>query len=365
MGQYDECSMRSAVYHGPEDIRIESRDPKPLKSNSVRIDVEYCGICGSDVHEYTAGPLAIPSETPHPLTDAVAPVPLGHEFSGLVAECGEDVTSFAPGDRVTVNPALWCGECRYCQDGHYQRCVHGGSIGLSGAPGGFAETAVLQESMVVPLPERVSLKHGALVEPYSVALHAIRRSGFKPGDAIAVFGAGPIGLCIVDIASNAGATDIFVSEPRAIRRENARQIGATETLDPQESSPIHHISAETDGGVEIAFESAGVAETVNQAVRSTLKGGTVTLISVFEESISVQPNFVMMAERSITGSIAYQTGPRARDGEFGVITEMLARDSLTPDALITSEIELEDIVANGFEQLIGPNSDQIKVLVSP
>lgn len=356
--------MRAAVYHGRGEVRVEERDERTVGPESVRIDVAVCGLCGSDVHEYAAGPLAIPDAQAHELTGETLPVTMGHEFSGRVSEVGEDVTDVGVGDRVTVNPAIWCGECRYCVAGSYQRCRYGGSIGLSGGGGGLAENVVVPATQVVPLPEEVSFSHGALVEPYSVALHAIRRSSIRAGSTVAVFGAGPIGLCVTELAAVAGATDVVVSEPREARRAAAREMGATDVIDPAETNPIHYLSSELDGGVEVAFEVAGVEPTVTQSIRSTLKGGEVVLISVFEDEVSVQPNYVMMAERTLTGSIAYETGPRAADGEFGSVTKLLRDGVLDPTPLVTSEIALNDVVADGFERLLDESSDEIKVLVS-
>lgn len=356
--------MRAAVYHGRGDVRIEDRAEQALEPDTVRIDVATCGLCGSDVHEYAAGPLAIPDEHEHALTGETRPVTLGHEFSGTVSEVGAGVDTVAVGDRVTVNPAIWCGDCRYCQEGAYHRCRYGGSIGLSGGGGGLAENVVVPATQVVPLHDDVSLEHGALVEPYSVALHAIRRSNVRAGSTVAVFGAGPIGLCVTELAAVAGATEVFVSEPRAARRAVAREMGATEVVDPAETNPIKHISAATDGGVEVAFEVAGVEQTVTQSVRTTLKGGQVVLISVFEDEIAVQPNFVMMAERTVTGSIAYETGPRAASGEFGRVVDLLADGTLDPSPLVSNIIPLADVVEHGFERLVDLESDDTKILVS-
>ncbi|WP_276260548.1 2,3-butanediol dehydrogenase [Haloglomus litoreum] len=355
--------MRAAVYHGRRDVRIEAVDPRPVGPTDVAVDIAYCGICGSDVHEYAAGPIAIPADEPHPLTGETLPLTLGHEFSGTVREVGEDVERVAAGDRVTVNPAIWCGDCKFCQRGDHNLCVTGGSIGLAGWGGGLAERAVVPASQVVPVPAGVGLDDAALAEPYAVALHAVRRSRLRAGDDAAVFGAGPIGLGVAQLARLAGANRLFVSEPAAGRRSVAGELGAR-TLDPAETDPVGHVSGLTDGGVAVAFEAAGAEPALRDAVRTTDRGGEVVLISVFEEEIAIQPNFVMMAERSLVGSIAYGTGPRAAAGEFAAVLDMLADGRLDPEPLVTDRIDLDDVVADGFEALIDPDG-QVKILVSP
>lgn len=355
--------MRAAVYHGPGDVRVEETDTRPIGPADVEIEVAYCGICGSDVHEYTAGPIAIPEDDPHPLTGDTLPLTMGHEFSGTVIEVGPDVANVEIGDRVTVNPAIWCGECQFCRRGDYHLCVAGGSIGLAGWGGGLAERVVVPASQIVPVPQDVSLEAAALAEPYSVALHAVRRSNLRPGDDAAVFGAGPIGLAIAQVAQVAGAGRTFVSEPQPGRRRVAERIGA-ETVDPTEADPVRLVSARTDGGVDVAYEAAGVDSALRQAIRTTLKGGEVTLVSVFEGDAAVKPNFLMMAERSIVGSIAYETGPHAADSEFADVLAWFAEGRLDPLPLVTDRIDLDSVVEAAFEALADA-PEQVKVLVSP
>lgn len=360
---YEVAGMRAAVYHGREDVRVEETERRPVGPDDVEIAVAFCGLCGSDVHEYGAGPIAIPDDEPHPLTGETLPLVVGHEFSGTVTQTGDRVDRFEAGDRVTVNPAIWCGDCRYCHAGDYHLCAVGGSIGLSGWGGGLAERAVVPASQVVPVPDGVGLEAAALAEPYAVALHAVRESSLRPGDAAAVFGAGPIGLAVAQVSRLAGSDRTFVSEPRAGRRSVADALGFR-TIDPAAAHPPREISAATDGGVAVAYEAAGVEAALNQAVRTASKGGEVTLISVFEESASVQPNYVMMAERTVRGSLAYETGPRAADGEFADVLAMFEDGRLDPEPLVTDRIDLSEVVESGFEPLADPG-ERVKVLVSP
>ncbi|TKR25142.1 2,3-butanediol dehydrogenase [Natronomonas salsuginis] len=355
--------MRAAVYHGQRDVRVENVEPRSVGPNDVAIEVAYCGICGSDVHEYAAGPIAIPDENTHSLTDETLPLTLGHEFSGTVSDAGEAVDDVTVGDRVTVNPAIWCGECRFCQEGNYHRCVSGGSIGLAGWGGGLAERAVVPASQVVPVPDDVGLDYATLTEPYAVALHAVRRSSLQSGDDCAVFGAGPIGLGIAQTSRLAGARRVYVSEPQDGRRAVADELGMR-GIDPTDVDPVRWISSRTNGGTDVAYEAAGVEPALETAIRTTIRGGEVLLVSVFEDEATIQPNYLMMAERSIVGSIAYRTGPRAAEYEFAAVLEALSDDRLDPDPLVTKRIDLDDVVEDGFEALTEPG-EQVKILVSP
>ena len=357
--------MRVANYYGPEDLRVESVDEPALRNDEVRIEVAAAGICGTDLHEYTDGPDLTPTEgSTHPLTNASLPVPLGHEFSGTITETGADVSELIEGDAVTVNPAIVCGECRYCGEGRHNLCETVANIGLSARSGGFSERAVVPAANVVPLPENLSVEYGALVEPLSVGIHAVRRSGMQAGDSIAVFGAGPIGISIVQAAAAAGAREIFVSEPRATRREIAATIGATTTLDPTSTDAVDAITSVTDGGVDVAFEAVGIEPTFRSAIESTKRGGQITCVGISSDDVGLTPTEFVVVERSINGSNGYLSGPLA-DREFRMAIRFLESGQFDPEAMITGRIGLEEIVKAGFGDLLNADSEHVKILVEP
>jgi (R,R)-butanediol dehydrogenase/meso-butanediol dehydrogenase/diacetyl reductase len=356
--------MRAATYHDRKDIRVEDVERDAVEEGQVRIDIDSCGICGSDLHEYTAGPIFVPDSEPHPVSQETAPIRMGHEFSGRISEVGGSVTGLEVGDAVAVNPILYCGECRQCREGNYHICDSIGFVGLSGGGGGFAESVVLDAEHAVPLGDDIPIEYGALVEPLSVALHAVRRSGLRAGDAVAVFGAGPIGLAVIQCARAAGAGSIFVSEPRDARRERAADCGATELVDPTSTDAIEYITSNTDGGADVSFEVAGVEASFNAAVESTAPSGRTTIVSIWEEEVSTHPNNLVLGERTVTGTLAYLGGPRS-DEEYGMVIDMLADGRLDPEPFITDRIGLEEIVEDGFERLIDPESDHVKILVKP
>lgn len=355
--------MQAAQYYGREDIRTEAVDEPTVGDDEVEIDVAHTGICGTDLHEYVAGPILIPNEDPHPATGETLPVVMGHEVSGVVRSVGDAVSSVVPGDEVTVNPMLPCRECQYCHAGKHNVCADLGFVGLSGGGGGFAERLVVDEESAVLIPEGVSLEAGALVEPLSVGLHAVRHSPLSAGDSVAVFGSGPIGLCVVQAASAAGAGEILVSEPQQRRREIAERVGADATFDPTETDPLEAIHARTSDGVEVAFEVAGVDISFRQALRSTQHDGHLTVVSVYEDDVTFDPNDLVTAERTVSGTNVYSGGPRS-GYEYGMTLSMLDRGELVVDPLVTGRIGLGDIV-DGFESLVDTESDQVKILVEP
>lgn len=357
--------MRAATYHGQGDVRVEDVDaPAGPEADELRVSVTACGICGSDLHEYAAGPIATPEEHPHPVTGETLPIPLGHEFSGEVTAVGADVGDLSEGDPVTVNPLLYCGECQHCAAGHYNWCESGGFIGLSGAGGGLAEEVVVSREKAVRLPDGLPVEYGALAEPFSVGFHAVRTGPLAPGDSVAVYGAGPVGLTTIQAARVAGADTIYAVEPQDTRRDLAGAVGADETLDPTGTETVEYIHERTGGGVDVAFEVAGVEQTLQDAVTATTAGGHTTVISQFEGAVEVDPNVFVAGERSLDGTLAYEGGPRS-DEEFGPVVEMFASGALDPEPLVSSRIPLEDVVEDGFEALLDPETDHVKILVEP
>jgi (R,R)-butanediol dehydrogenase/meso-butanediol dehydrogenase/diacetyl reductase len=357
--------MRAARYYGAGDVRVESVEERPVPADGVRIAIDACGICGTDVTEYTSGPTAVPDDGPHPVTGETLPVTLGHEFSGRVTEVGASVENVVVGDSVVVNPIVPCRECEYCLHGEYRLCERFANVGLHGNGGGFAERTVVPASNVVRLPESFPAELGPLVEPLSVSLHAVRQSDISAGDRVAVFGAGPIGLGVLQAARAAGAREVFVSEPRAGRRELAGELGADGLIDPTEDDAVSVLRGATGIGVDIAFEAAGIEASVTGAIRSTRKGGRIISIAAAED-IPFQPNddFVM-TERAFEGSFAYSCVPFSERGEFGTVIRMLSDGRLDGEAMVTDRIGLSELVERGLEPLAAGAEDRVKVLVDP
>lgn len=352
-----ENEMKAVRWHNARDIRVEEVEEPKAGKGKVKIKVEWAGICGSDLHEYAAGPIFVPVQEPHPVSKDVAPIIMGHEFSGQVVEVGEGVTKVKVGDPVVVEPILRCGECPACKKGKYNLCESLGFHGLSGGGGGFSEYTVVDEHMVHKMPEGLSYEQGALVEPAAVALHAVRLSKIKPGDKAAVFGTGPIGLLVIEALKAAGASEIYAVEVSKERLQKAKELGATSVINPIEEDPVQKLHELTDGGVDVAFEVTGVPAVLQQAIDSTAFEGETVIVSIWEKEAGIQPNNIVLKERNVKGIIAY------RD-IFPAVMELMKRGYFQAEKLVTKRIKLDDIVAEGFETLI-KEKDQVKILVKP
>ncbi|KEP71177.1 butanediol dehydrogenase [Thioclava dalianensis] len=346
--------MKAARWHGVKDIRVEEIETPTAGPGEVAIKVAWTGICGSDLHEYLAGPIFVPVEQNHPLSHDKAPITMGHEFCGVISDLGADVSGLAIGDRVAIEPIFACGTCPACREGKYNLCDSLGFVGLSGGHGGFAATSVVPARIVHKMPDDLSMEQGALVEPAAVALHAVRMSKIKAGDATAVFGAGPIGLLVVEALRVAGAAQIHVVEPSQERREKALELGATSAIDPMAEDPVAKIRDAT-GGVHVAFEVTGVPKVLPQCIDSTRHEGQTLIVSIWEGDASFQPNTAVLKERQLQGTIAYRN-------VYPAVMELMAQGYFSADKLVTKRISIDEIVDQGFEALVAEKS-QVKILV--
>ena len=349
--------MRALRWHGPKDLRVEDVGEPGAQAGQLVVDVAWCGICGTDLHEYLAGPIFIPTE-PHPLTGQKAPVTLGHEFAGRVVEVGSGVQGFNEGDRVAVDAAVKCGRCWFCTQGNYILCDQLGFTGLA-SNGAMARYVAAPAYGAHHLPDEVSDEEGALIEPLAVAVHAVRRGRLLAGDRVAILGAGPIGLATLAAARAAGAGEVFVVEMAAARKEKAAAGGATHVIDPADGDPATQIRDLTNGlGADIAFECVGGRETGAIAVSLARKGGRVVIVGVFEAPSSLHFNEVGLAEREIIGSLAYVD-------DFPRTIALVADKRIQAEPFITGRVNLDEVIAGGFEQLITNKDQHVKILVSP
>jgi len=350
--------MKAAVWHKKGDIRIEEIPVPSPGPGQVKVRVKACGICGSDLHEFREGPFIIPSR-PHPLTGRQGgPVILGHEFSGEVVALGEGVTQFSPGDRVVANPLIYCGECHYCRRGQHIMCTKLGTVGFA-ADGAFAEYGVFFEYALLKLPDSVTDDMGAFVEPLAVAVHAVNRARMKIGDSVAVVGAGPIGLLVMQACLAAGAARVFVVEPMQARREIASETGAAAVIDPAETDPGKEVGALTEGlRADLAFDCVGNQSSFDTAVRATGRRAPICVVGLALKPIEVPFIRLWGHEKEITFSSGYED-------EFPAAIAYLADSRVKVDRLISGTIKLDDLVLKGIQPLIHEGEKHIKILVYP
>ena len=282
--------MRALRFHAAHDIRIEEvAEPPAPGPGEVVVRVVTCGICGTDLHEYMAGPIVTPVE-PHPLNGAQNPQILGHEFAGDVVAIGPGVTRVGEGDRVAIMPLAYCGHCAYCRRGLQHLCATMACVGLSHAWGGMAELATVAEYQIVRLPEGVTHAQGALIEPTAVAAYGVERAGVGPGDRVLVTGAGPIGALAALCARSAGASAVYVSEPNPARRARAEALDVATVLDPTAVDVPAFLREQSDGlGIDVAIECSGHPNGFDTGIRSLRRRGTLAQTGLFVGEASVEP----------------------------------------------------------------------------
>jgi (R,R)-butanediol dehydrogenase/meso-butanediol dehydrogenase/diacetyl reductase len=349
--------VQALRWHGREDVRLdEVPEPEPGPGEVV-VRVAACGICGSDLHEYLHGPLYIPT-APHPLTGVVPPVTLGHEFCGRIEAVGHGGGDLPPGTRVTVNPCLLCRQCVWCRRGQPNLCARLGSLGLS-RDGAFAPLVAVPAYACRALPDGLGEAEGAMVEPLAVAVHATRRARLGGGEAVAVVGAGPIGLLLLQVLKAHGAGWVAVIEPRPERRRLAASLGADAVIDPDAQDPARRIAALTSGErAAVAFECVGSGAAFSTALRVAGKGGRVVLVGLVPATVEVSLLGVLAHEKEIVGSSAYVD-------EFDDALRLLSESRVRIAPLVTARIPLAAARDRGLDALGRPEEGHVKILVTP
>jgi (R,R)-butanediol dehydrogenase/meso-butanediol dehydrogenase/diacetyl reductase len=348
--------MKALRWYGKQDLRYEDIPEPRATPGRVKVRVAWTGICGSDLHEYEAGPLFISME-PHPLTGRMAPLTIGHEFSGRVVEVGEGVTSLKPGDRVTGDCNWVCGKCYYCTRNMPNLCVMAASTGFH-ADGSMAEYIVVPEYTLYKLPDSISDEVGALTEPLAVGVHAVRRSKLQIGDTVAIVGGGTIGICTLMASRAAGASKIYVVEISRLRAERALALGATALINPEDGDAVEQLRDITDGmGADISFDCVGLPITGPLSVELARKAGTAVILGM---SWKPSPEFsfirIMLTEKVVLGSIGYQRDTPA-------VIDEIVNGNIEPSCLITGKVRLRDAVEKGFQELISNQEKHLKILI--
>lgn len=314
--------MKIAVLHGPGDLRLDEAERPVADGGDVVIKVAAAGICGTDLHFRRMG------------TRFGRPMPLGHEFAGEIVEVGPAVTSFRVGDRVAYNS--------------YNSPA---DIGRGGECGGFASYVVLRDvdghmQSLCRVPPQLSFEHAALVEPISVAEHAVNRAGPKPGESVAIFGVGPIGLGVVAALRGRGIQDIVAFDLSPLRRERARALGARATFDPREHAPARALaelrgSASLFGSTyprtDIYIEASGAPGLVADIAKFCDKGSRIVTLAVQREPVTLDGTKLMSKEISLIGSSGYPT-------EFPQVMQKLASGAFDPELLISHRFAFRDFL---------------------
>lgn len=273
--------MKSAVFYGVHDLRVEESPMPKVGDSDVLIKVMACGVCGTDVHIYEGDKGA---------ANCTPPTILGHEFSGIVEKAGAAVKNFKPGDRVCIDPNGLCGECYYCRNGIGHFCESMVGVGTT-VNGGFAQYCSVNQKQVYPLADGTTFEEGAMTEPVSCCLHGIDLCEIRPGSVVAVIGGGMIGLIMLQLAKLAGACTVILLEPVESKREVGRKLGADLCLDPL-TQDVKAILAEHNlHRIETVIECVGMKSTIEQAISLAGKKSVVMMFGLTkpDEEVPIKP----------------------------------------------------------------------------
>jgi (R,R)-butanediol dehydrogenase/meso-butanediol dehydrogenase/diacetyl reductase len=306
--------MKKAVYRGIRDIRVEQVDEPEPGPDEAKVRVVYCGICGSDVHEYLHGPF--------PLS------PFGHEVCGEIVEVGSGVGDFEVGDRVVA----------FNRDG-------------------YAEFMVAPQSRLMKLPEEIGWERAALIEPLAGAAYAVERGGVEAGHRVLIVGGGPVGLLVLLAVRAVGVETVYLTEISETRRDKARELGATEVVNPLDVKVPRKMKELTEGqGVDVSVEAVGIGAALKDCLASTRHRGTVVVQGIFTERVPI--HMLGFVSREIT-----MIGTNSIDP--GLALSWIADGRAEPESIVTRIVPLDDIASRGFDVLADDKDRDIKILIAP
>jgi L-iditol 2-dehydrogenase len=342
--------MKAARFYAPGDIRLEEVPTPVPAAGEALLAIRACGICGTDSHIWQG---SFPLEQ--------TPRTLGHEFAGEVVAVGGEVGAFAPGDRVVADINIGCGECAYCHRDQRLLCPSLQQLGVH-RDGGFAEYMVAPAATLRRMPDGMSFRDAALVEPVVCVLHGQDQVAIAPGESLLVLGAGPMGLIHIMLAKMRGAAPIVVTETNQLRLQCAQRVGADIAIDATAADASDQVLRAVGGeGADVVIEAAGTEATYRQATSFLRPGGRLLMFGAPDPrlTIPISPFEVYRNEWTIVGSFAgtYRAWPDA--------IALLAHGRLDTDALVTSTIELADLPA-ALDDISGnPSAIKVQVHLDP
>jgi len=333
--------MQCAVLTDTETFALEDRprpDPDP---DDVLVAMSHVGICGSDVHYYRHGRIG----------DFVveSPLVLGHESAGEVVAVGSNVEDVTVGDEVALEPGVPCLECDYCRGGRYNLCPDVRFMATPPHDGAFAEYVAWPAEFTTPLPDGVSTREGALCEPLSVGIHAVRRANVGVGDTVLVTGGGPIGMLVAEAARAAGAAEIGLSDVVPAKLDRAEARGVDWTVNPTAADLTECVAAHTDGeGVDAVIEASGAEPAIRSTTGVVRRGGTVVFVGLAEDGeIPLDTHDVVNRELDVHGSFRFRN-------TYPAAVALLADGAVDVEGLIDFERPLSEVRA-AFEATADPD----------
>lgn len=346
-------TMKAVMYYAPKDIRIETIPVPSCGDNEIRVKVDACAVCGTDLKSYNNGNPRIK-----------APLPMGHEFTGLVETIGKNVDGFSIGDRVVMATTISCGECYYCKKGWRNICVNLAPMSFSYA-GGMAEyttipARALKNGHVIKVPEGVKAEYAALSEPVSCAVNTSEICEVQKGDTVVVIGAGSLGMINACVAREFGAKKIILVNRSKPRLERARSFGFDVLIHSEEQDAVQIIFDETDGiGADVVIVAAPAAKPQEQAIEMVRKRGTVCLFA----SLPVGKNLLSLDSRKIHyGELRVLGISDSTPRHVTKAVELISNNRLPMDKLATHVLGLDEIF-KAFELM--QSGASLRVVLKP
>jgi 2-desacetyl-2-hydroxyethyl bacteriochlorophyllide A dehydrogenase len=343
-----EKKYRMAVVNEAGKIDFVEREMRSPSDHEVVIKTKAVGICGGDLHIFRGK---------HPA--APLPAAIGHELSGEVINIGRSVSEVNIGDRVAMDPVIICGKCYFCKRGKYNLCTQV-SYQYRKGQGAFAPFFFAEEDRVHKLASNVSFEDGAVIEPLTVAQHAVRKAGIELGQTALILGAGPIGLLILCLLRASGLEEIYVTDIQDHRLNIAKELGAHVIFKNGNSTTnsVKTVLEHTCGlGVDKVFEAVGRSQTLIQSLQVVKKGGTVVVVSLFEQvENNIPMNTLVEKEISVVGSIG-------SCWDFRIALRLVERGVVQPRKIISHRMPVT-LLQEAFELLCDPTGRVVKVMVT-
>lgn len=329
---------------------VDMPEPK-VGENGVLVQIKACGICGSDIHGFDGSS-----------GRRIPPLIMGHEASGIATSIGNEVTKVKEGDRITFDSMVSCGQCDFCERGQMNLCDDRRVLGVSCEDyhqhGCFAEYTVVPEHIIYPMPDNLPFEHAAMIEPVSVAVHAVKRTSIIEGDTAVVLGTGMIGLLVVQALKAAGCGKIIAVDLAEEKLSLAKELGAELGINPKNTDAVAAIREATDGrGADVTMEVVGATPTVQTAIEGTRKGGSVTLVGNLAAKVDFPLQSVVTRELTIYGTCG-------SNGEYPECIDLLSRGVIKVDPLISAKATLDE-GAEWFDRLYATEAGLMKVILQP
>ncbi len=335
--------MLAAIYSGENKFDLTEYPVRNLNKGEVLVEVNNCGICGTDHHILSGKAFA------------KTPVILGHEVSGTVVDKAGNVNSVSLGDKVVIDPNIYCGTCKYCRKGKVSFCENHQALGVT-MDGGFAEYSIVPAKQIYKLPNDFDLSEAAFAEPLSCSLRGIHQAEIKTGDSVAVIGGGSIGLMMLQLARLSGASKVILLEPIKQKREIAEKLGADLTLDPSDHGSIKKLIDFTNGGVDVAIECVGKSSTVEMSLEIVDKGGTVVIFGLAPLNEIAEINLAKIFKKEIRIHNSY-----LNPFTFDAAVKLLVSRKINVADLVSHQTSLENIKEIFFSKNLSGN---IKIQVT-